>query len=152
MAIATLTHAAGLSSTGDPALDAHLPLAERYDIPPATVAAVQGARRVIAVGTTVVRALEGCVQQSGRLVAGPGETDLVIRPGFGPRVVHGLLSGIHEPAESHFDLLGAFAPASALQAAWRHANAAGYRNHELGDLVLVLPETAVPAGRDQGFS
>ncbi|MCA9569008.1 MAG: S-adenosylmethionine:tRNA ribosyltransferase-isomerase, partial [Myxococcales bacterium] len=57
VAVERLTHAAGLSATGDPALDAALPLPERYEVPEATWAAVQGARRVIAVGTSVVRAL-----------------------------------------------------------------------------------------------
>jgi S-adenosylmethionine:tRNA ribosyltransferase-isomerase len=140
VALAALTHAAGLSSTGDPALDAALPLPERYDLPAATVAAIERADRVIAVGTTVVRALEGCALSHGRLVAGPGETDLRIGPDFRPRVVGGVLTGMHDPAESHYHLLRAFAPDAVLSASWRHAVAAGYRNHELGDLALLVPE------------
>jgi S-adenosylmethionine:tRNA ribosyltransferase-isomerase len=104
--VAALTHAAGLSSTGDPQLDALLPLPERYDLPGATLAAVTRARarggRVIAAGTTVVRALEGCVHRHGALRAGPGETDLVLGADFTPRVVDGLLTGMHDPSESHF--------------------------------------------------
>ncbi len=141
--VAALTHAAGLSSTGDPQLDALLPLPERYDLPAATVEAVNRARprggRVIAAGTTVVRALEGCVDQHGTLRAGPGETDLVIGAEFSPRVVHGLLTGMHDPSESHFQLLRAFAGAPVLLAAWRHASAAGYLQHEFGDATLLAP-------------
>lgn len=139
-----LTHAAGLSSTGDPMLDAALPLPERYDIPPATAAAVTRARaqgrRVIAVGTTVVRALEGAARAGarGEVAAGPGITDLVIGPTTERHVVDGMISGIHAPGESHFRLLGAFAPARLLEAAHRHAVATGYLPHELGDLCLVL--------------
>ena len=141
--IASVTHAAGLSSTGDPVLDAALPLPERYAIPEATVAAVAGARatggRVVAVGTTVVRALEGSsASGGGALRAGEGVTDLRIGPGFAPKVVAGLLTGIHEPGSSHFELLQAFAPAGLLDAAFRHAEAEGYLGHEFGDLSLVL--------------
>ena len=99
---ASLTHAAGLSATGDPAIDAALPLAERYDIPAATVRAVAETRarggRVVAVGTTVVRALEGAAMKEGGLRAGAGETDLIITPAFRPRIVDGILSGAHAAA------------------------------------------------------
>jgi len=140
---AALTHAAGLSATGDPAIDAALPLPERYEIPAATARAVAEARRrggrVIAVGTTVVRALEGAVVQRGVLRAGAGVTDLRIGPGFRPRVVDGILSGTHAPGESHYALLGAFAPAPLLEAALAHAERAAFQTHELGDAMLVLP-------------
>src|SRR5262249_29281050 len=76
--LARVTHACGLSATGDEALDAALPLPERYDVPAATVEAVARARRVVAVGTSVVRALEGAAARHGRLVAGEGETDLIV--------------------------------------------------------------------------
>jgi len=143
VALAALTHAAGLSATGDPALDRALPLPERYDVPRETVEAVGKARaaggRVVAVGTSVVRALEGCaVRHAGGLVAGPGTTDLVIGPGFVPRVVDGLLTGFHEPGSSHLGLLRAFVPPPLLDAAYRHAEAAGYRGHEFGDSSLIL--------------
>jgi S-adenosylmethionine:tRNA ribosyltransferase-isomerase len=140
---ASLTHAAGLSSTGDPAIDAALPLAERYEIPPATVRAVAETHarggRVVAVGTTVVRALEGAAAKAGGLRAGPGETDLIITPGFRPRVVDGILSGAHAAHESHFSLLAAFAGPELLAAAANHAERAGFLTHELGDSMLVLP-------------
>ncbi len=140
--VVSLTHAAGLSATGDVALDAALPLRERYDIPDATVRAVADARarrgRVVAVGTTVVRALEGAAAD-GRLRAGEGETDLRITPDFRPRVVDGLLSGAHAAGESHFELLAAFAGPALLGAAAAHAERAGFVTHELGDSMLVLP-------------
>ncbi|MFL5306417.1 MAG: S-adenosylmethionine:tRNA ribosyltransferase-isomerase [Polyangia bacterium] len=144
--IVSLTHAAGLSSTGDAALDAALPLRERYDLPEATVQAVAETRarggRIVAVGTTVVRALEGAAAQAGRdavLRAGPGETDLRITPEFRPRIVDGLLSGAHAAGESHFELLAAFAGPALLRAAAVHAERAGFLTHELGDAMLVLP-------------
>jgi S-adenosylmethionine:tRNA ribosyltransferase-isomerase len=142
--LAWLTHAAGLSATGDAALDAALPLPEIYDIPAGTAAAVQRARaeerRVIAVGTTVVRALEGAAQ-SGQW-AGAGTTDLVLDERSILRVVDGILTGIHAPGESHYKLLGAFAPTALLDATWRHARARGYLPHELGDLCLIAPGIA----------
>lgn len=141
---ASLTHAAGLSATGDPALDAALPLPEAFEIPAATARAVAEARarngRVVAVGTTVVRALEGSAAQNGGLVrAGRGETDLRITPAFRPAVVDGILSGAHAAHESHFQLLAAFAVDALLAAAAAHAERAGFLTHELGDAMLVLP-------------
>jgi len=149
---AALTHAAGLSSTGDPAIDAALPLAERFDIPPATVRAVAETRarggRVVAVGTTVVRALEGAAARGGGALApGPGETDLIITPAFRPCVVDGILSGAHAAHESHFSLLAAFAGPDRLAAAAAHAERAGFLTHELGDSMLVLPGALVAAAR-----
>jgi S-adenosylmethionine:tRNA ribosyltransferase-isomerase len=141
--LASLTHAAGLSSTGEPALDALLPLPERFEIPEATVAAVREAkaqgRRVVAVGTTVTRALEGCAAQNhGELKAGEGVTDLLLHRAYRPRVVDGLLTGMHEPTESHFHLLEAFAPPALLRRALVHADEAGYLCHEFGDSSLIL--------------
>lgn len=141
--LATLTHAAGLSATGDAALDAALPLPERYEIPPATVAAVADARRrggrVVAVGTTVVRALEGAARSAGgELLPGAGITDLRIGPGFEPRVVDGLLSGIHGRDSSHFELLSAFLPGPFALLYTLHVITGHYRGHEFGDSTLVL--------------
>jgi S-adenosylmethionine:tRNA ribosyltransferase-isomerase len=143
--LATLTHAAGLSATGDPALDRALPLPERFDVPPATARAVgvtrRGGGRVIAVGTTVVRALEGAVAASpaGQLRAGAGETSLRLGPGHRPAIVDGLLTGVHVPGESHFALLEAFADGQLLRRAAARAEAEGFLTHELGDSLLVLP-------------
>ena len=143
--LAWLTHAAGLSSTGDPALDSALPLPEIYDIPRATADAVRRAgadgRRVIAVGTTVVRALEGAAR-SGRTDGGTGTTSLVLDAHSLLRVVDGIITGVHAPGESHYRLLGAFAPPSLLDAAWRHARSRGYLQHELGDMCLIAPGVA----------
>ena len=141
---ASLTHAAGLSATGDPAIDAALPLPEAFDIPAATARAVAETRarsgRVVAVGTTVVRALEGAARQHDGIVrAGRGETDLRITPTFRPRVVDGILSGAHAAHESHFQLLAAFAGAGLLAAAAAQAERSGFLTHELGDAMLVLP-------------
>jgi len=141
VAVATVTHAAGLSSTGDPALDRALPLPELSLVSEGTVAAVERARaaggRVVAAGTTVVRALEGAWRK-GALRAGAALTDLRIGPGYEPHVVSGLLTGLHAPGESHFELLQAFAPRALLEAAVAHAAGAGYLGHEFGDASLVL--------------
>lgn len=145
--VASLTHAAGLSSTGDPALDALLPLPERYEIPAATVAAIRRTKaasgKVVAVGTTVVRALEGCAAQNGgELVAGPGVTDFVVRRGHARRVVDGLFTGMHEPHASHFEMLTAFADRALIEEAYGHAERAGYLGHEYGDSNLILSHAA----------
>jgi len=141
--VAALTHAAGLSSSGDEALDAALPLAERYEIPASTVAAIAAARanggRIIAVGTSVVRALEThALERGGELRAGAGQSELRIGPGFALRVVDGLLSGIHDPAASHYALLQAFASREHLDAAHAAAERWGYLEHEFGDVCLLL--------------
>ena len=140
--IARLSHAAGLSSSGDPDLDARLPFAERYDIPRETISEIAEAKRnekrVIAIGTTVVRALEGCASShGGALVSGAGETDLRISADYEPLVVDAVLSGTHEPGSSHFELLEAFAPRELLLRAAEHARARGYLTHEFGDCSLI---------------
>ncbi|HEV8268654.1 MAG TPA: S-adenosylmethionine:tRNA ribosyltransferase-isomerase [Thermoanaerobaculia bacterium] len=142
VALAWLTHGAGLSSTGDAALDAALPLPERFDLPAGTVEAIGDARsrgaRVVAAGTTVVRALEGAFALRGRLEPGEGTTSLVIGPGFVRRVVDGILTGVHEPRTSHHALLQAFASEPLLSRALAHAEEKGYLLHEFGDSCLVL--------------
>jgi S-adenosylmethionine:tRNA ribosyltransferase-isomerase len=142
--LASLTHAAGLSSTGDPAIDAALPLPERFDVPAATVRAIaethRAGRRVVAAGTTVVRALEGSARMNGgELLPGEGTTDLRIDAQFRPRIVDGLLTGLHELGSSHRQLMQAFAPEPLLALAWTHAEERGYQDHEFGDVCLVLP-------------
>jgi S-adenosylmethionine:tRNA ribosyltransferase-isomerase len=140
--IVWLTHAAGLSTTSDEDLDARLPFPERFEIPQSTIDAIgsthKSGGRVIAVGTTVVRALEGCAALKGNLRPGQGETDLVLDRRFQLQVVDGLLTGIHDPAQSHFRLLRAFADEAVLRKAWRHALEAGYQCHEFGDVCLLL--------------
>jgi S-adenosylmethionine:tRNA ribosyltransferase-isomerase len=133
---ATLTHAAGLSSTGDAALDARLPLPEPYRIPEATATAVRRARRVIAIGTTVTRALEHA-GRSGTVRAGDGVADQRIGPQSTLRVVDAILSGTHEPESSHYQLLRAFTDDRALARAAQLFEQEGFRTHEFGDSVLI---------------
>lgn len=144
--VATLTHAAGISSTGDPELDARLPLDEPYDIPRATALAIGRARaqggRVVALGTTVARALEHAAARGLR--PGPGVADQRIGPDTRLRVVDAIVSGVHEPGESHYELLRAFAPASVLRRMVGELEEAGYRNHEFGDSVFLECSRAVP--------
>lgn len=136
--VCALTHAAGLSSSGEAALDAKLPLRERYDIPLETARAVQQARgRVVAVGTSVVRALESAASDDGSVRPGEGSTELVLSPRHRPKVVDGLLSGLHDETASHFSLLGAFVSTALLRDAYAHADRAGYASHELGDVCLI---------------
>lgn len=147
--IARLTHAAGLSATGDAAIDAALPLPERYEIPAATAGAIERTRahggRIVAVGTSVVRALEDSAWRHGRVRAGAAIAELVLEASTVPRVVSGLLTGIHVPGESHYRLLSAFTRADTLQRAAAIADAGGYRIHEFGDAALFLPDIAQAA-------
>jgi len=138
IAIAALTHAAGLGSIGDADADRELPWPERYEIPEHTAAAIAATRavggRVIAIGTTVVRALEA---SGGR--AGAGVATLRLDPAYRPEVVDGLVSGLHVPGESHYELLRAFASHARLSRALAVAARAGMSGHELGDACLIVP-------------
>jgi len=117
------------------------PYEEFYEVPGETAEAVQIARitggRVIAVGTTVVRALESSVDATGRVIASRGWTDLIITPERGVRVVSGLLTGFHEPRASHWAMLEAIADPRVLEQSYREALGAGYLWHEFGDLQLL---------------
>jgi S-adenosylmethionine:tRNA ribosyltransferase-isomerase len=136
--VATLTHAAGLGSIGDTDADRVLPWPERYEIPDRTARAIATTRaaggRVIAIGTTVVRALEA---SGGR--AGQGVATLRLDATYRPSVVDGLVSGLHVPGESHFELLRAFASQARVSRAIAVAAAAGMSGHELGDACLIVP-------------
>jgi S-adenosylmethionine:tRNA ribosyltransferase-isomerase len=138
---ATITHAAGISSTGDPDLDRLLPFDEPYRIPAATEQALQRAcreeRRAVAIGTTVVRALEHSAARNGAVLAGNGVADQRIGAATRLRVVDAILSGTHEPGTSHYDLLHAFTGDRILRRADRALNAGGFRTHEFGDSVLI---------------
>ena len=139
--LTTLRHAAGISSTGNPALDERLPFDEPYEIPEGTAAQVNRAKaegaRVIAIGTTVIRALESAAQTVGRVQPGSG----VARGRIGRhtllRVADAILTGMHLPGDSHFELLQAFADESLLRQVRAGANDRGYRGHEFGDFMLV---------------
>ena len=119
------------------------PYPERFRVPEATarlVGAVHGwAGRVIAVGTTVVRALETVAADDRTVAAGQGWTTLVVTPERGLRVVDGLLTGWHERDSSHLQLLEAVAGAELLDRSYRAALEHRYLWHEFGDLHLILP-------------
>jgi S-adenosylmethionine:tRNA ribosyltransferase-isomerase len=151
IAFATITLAAGISSTGDPALDRRLPFDEPYRIPAVTVSAIRRARerggRIVAVGTSVVRGLEHAAACDGVVRAGDGLADQRLGPASRLRLVQAVLSGTHEPGSSHYQLLRAFLDESTLAAASAALEASGYRTHEFGDSMLVeKQERATAAG------
>jgi S-adenosylmethionine:tRNA ribosyltransferase-isomerase len=137
--LAELTLHCGVSSTevGEP------PPAEWYRVPDGTARRVNAVRRrggrVVAVGTTVTRALESAADPHGSVSAREGWTDLVIGPDRAPRVVDGLVTGWHEPQASHLLLLEAVAGADLVGRAYAAALDARYRWHEFGDSCLLLP-------------
>jgi S-adenosylmethionine:tRNA ribosyltransferase-isomerase len=113
------------------------PYPERFRVPAATASRVNAARRVIAVGTTVVRALETVADADGTVHPGEGWTSLTITPERGVRVVDGLLTGWHEPDASHLLMLEAIAGRALLERSYAAALACGYRWHEFGDVHLL---------------
>ena len=130
--------------TGVASLEQHeRPYVEEYRVPPRTAALVRSAkaegRRVIAVGTTVVRALESAAEQGqGEVIACHDWTDLVITPERGVQVVDGLLTGFHEPRASHLEMLEAIAGRQHLERAYAAALDGRYLWHEFGDVHLIL--------------
>jgi S-adenosylmethionine:tRNA ribosyltransferase-isomerase len=137
--VATITLHCGVSS---PEAD-EVPLPERYRVPAATAAAVNATRaaggRVVAVGTTVTRALETVASPDGTVRSGEGWTDLVLGPSRPVRAVTGLVTGWHEPEASHLLLLEAVAGPRLVGRAYRAALDRGYLWHEFGDSCLLLP-------------
>ena len=130
--------------TGVSSLDDHEPpYAELYRVTAETARRVAEAKRaggrVVAVGTTAVRALESARDARGRVRAAEGWTQLVVSPETGVRVADGLLTGWHEPRASHLLMLEAIAGRNLLQASYRAAIERRYRWHEFGDLHLILP-------------
>ncbi len=119
------------------------PYEEYYRVPAQTAEAVNSAhharRRVIAIGTTVVRALETVTDRAGVTHPGEGWTDLLVTPQRGVCAVDGLLTGMHEPQASHLAMLEAICGRAHLQLVYSAALAAGYLWHEFGDLHLLLP-------------
>ena len=137
--IAPLTLHCGVSSLeGD-----EDPYPEPYDVPPATAELVNHVRarggRVIAGGTTVVRALETVATPDGRVKAAAGWTSHVVTQETGVRAVDGLLTGLHEPRSSHLRMLAAFAGPGLLARCYQAAIDTGYLWHEFGDVHLLLP-------------
>ncbi len=119
------------------------PFPERFAVSVATARLVGATRawggRVIAVGTTVVRALESVAATDGTLRGGSGVTSLVVTPERGVRVVDGLITGWHEADASHLQLLEAIAGRELLTRAYQAAVRHGHRGHEFGDVNLILP-------------
>lgn len=142
---ATITHAAGISSTGDEELDARLPFDEPYRIPRSTVRLIRHAQdaggRVIAIGTTVVRALEDAHAHAVAVHGSVCETTGIAVNKIGPatelHVVDALLSGAHEPGTSHHKLLSAFVTQPTLDKMDQTLQHHDYRTHEFGDSVFV---------------
>jgi len=129
--------------TGVASPEAHeKPYAEWYSVPDATAELVNHVRarggRVIAVGTTAVRALESGVDEEGTVHAGQGWTELIITPDRGVRAVDGLITGFHEPEASHLLMLTAIAGPRLIRASYDAALANGYLWHEFGDVNLIL--------------
>jgi S-adenosylmethionine:tRNA ribosyltransferase-isomerase len=130
--------------TGVASLESHEPpFEEYYRVPPETARLVNAAhasgKRVIAVGTTVVRALETVADINGSVHPGEGWTDLVITPQRGIHAINGLLTGLHEPQASHLFMLQALAGLAHLRVTYHEALNEGYLWHEFGDLHLILP-------------
>ncbi len=134
-------------------IDEHVMHAERYAIPAETAAAVAAAKRtggrVVAAGTTVLRALEGAALQAGGLRAGEGETDLFVTPGFRFGVVDALLTNFHLPRSTLLVLVAAFAGYERVLAAYRAAIAARYRFFSFGDAMFVVRRPGAEARPDR---
>ncbi|WP_225836509.1 S-adenosylmethionine:tRNA ribosyltransferase-isomerase [Streptomyces sp. NK08204] len=131
--------------TGVSSAEAHEPpCPERFAVPEASARLINaggaGGGRVIAVGTTAVRAVESAAGPDGVVRAAEGWTDLVVTPERGVRVVDGLLTGLHEPEASHLLMLEAVAGRAAVDRAYQEALGGRYLWHEFGDVHLVLPE------------
>jgi S-adenosylmethionine:tRNA ribosyltransferase-isomerase len=140
---ASLSLHTGLSSTRDDAIDALYPnFDEEFVVSKETARQVNETRtrggRVIAIGTTVVRALETAARADGSVAETRGWTRLRIHHDTALRVVDGLLTGLHEPQASHLDLLSAFVAPARLQAAYQACIARGYLWHEFGDMNLIV--------------
>ena len=122
-------------------LDDHPMHAEHYEISADAAERIEQARAsstpVIAVGTTVVRALESASDASGRLSVGGGDTRLLIQPGYRFKVVDGLLTNFHLPGSTLLALVYAFAGVDRTRGAYQHAISAGYRFYSYGDAMLI---------------
>jgi S-adenosylmethionine:tRNA ribosyltransferase-isomerase len=137
VAVATITLHCGVSSFEVP----EQPAIERYVVPPATAEIVNSARRegrrVIAVGTTALRALESAAYEN-HAIASSGWTDLVIGSGYRTRTVDGLLTGFHAPSATHLWIVGSFLDDATLHSAYGEAADRGYYYHEFGDVHLIV--------------
>ncbi len=144
--IVSLTHATGVSDTGDRAINRRLPFPERSRIPHETQRAIlkarSGGKKVWAIGTGVTRALE---TWGGRAHGTPVDAEFIsnlkITPETKLGVVDGILTGLHEAGASHLSLLHAFIAERKLNQAYAEAKARGYLWHEFGDVCLIEKET-----------
>jgi S-adenosylmethionine:tRNA ribosyltransferase-isomerase len=141
VSMVTITHAAGISSTGDVQLDRHLPFDEPYRISMAAACAIFSTQfrvgRIIAIGTTVVRALEHAAAGDGHVHAGDGLATQRINADTTLSIVDAILTGTHEPGTSHYQLLRAFTDNTTLDRAYQELDARDYRSHEFGDSVFI---------------
>jgi S-adenosylmethionine:tRNA ribosyltransferase-isomerase len=133
-----------LLNTGVASLEAgETPYEEYYRVSRETADLVNASRaeghRVLAIGTTAVRAIESVADETGTVHPGSGWTNLIITPERPPRAVDGLLTGFHEPQASHLRMLEAFAGRSHLEKAYHEALDSEYLWHEFGDLHLLIP-------------
>lgn len=123
-------------------LEDHRMHAEKFLIPPETAAAVNRAkdegRRVVAVGTTTTRTLESVARENGRIVAGEGETDIFIVPGYDFRIVDALITNFHLPCSTLLVLVSAFAGRDFVLRAYRQAVEEQFRFFSYGDCMLIL--------------
>ena len=119
------------------------PQPELFEVPPDTArrvnAAISVGGRVIALGTTCVRALESSAVGPGLVLPSSGLTNLVVDVAYAPRVTTGLLTSWHEPMASHLAMVEAFAGPRLLEDSYRAALEAGYLWHEFGDSHMILP-------------
>jgi len=140
--VVPLMHSAGISSTGEERLDALLPLPEYYDIPEESAAVINRAkqekRRVIALGTSVTRALESAADGDGNVRPGNGIATMLLTPSYQRKIVTGLVTGMHEDGTSHLQLLQSFAPWKLIENAYSKAKQLGYLWHEYGDSCLIF--------------
>ena len=138
--IASILHSAGITSTGSVELDALLPLDEWYEVSEEAAQEVRLAKRhgkkVLALGTTVLRALESSVRQ-GEVQASNGLTNLKIHPKYKLQTATSLFTGMHEIGTSHMEILNAFCGCDTVIEAYREANEYGYKGHEYGDVTLL---------------
>jgi S-adenosylmethionine:tRNA ribosyltransferase-isomerase len=133
-----------LLHTGVASAEAHeRPYPERFVVSANSARIVNQAKaaggRIIAAGTTAVRALESAVNEHCTVTEANGWTDLIVTPQRGVRVVDGLLTGFHEPHASHLDMLAAIADREVLTRCYAEAIEQGYLWHEFGDANLFLP-------------
>ncbi|MFC9462025.1 S-adenosylmethionine:tRNA ribosyltransferase-isomerase [Streptomyces sp. NPDC056983] len=141
--------------TGVASAESHEPpYPERFEVPEASARLINAARagggRVVAVGTTAVRAVESAAGRDGVVRATAGWTNLVVTPERGVRVVDGLLTGLHEPEASHLLMLEAIAGVEAITSTYTEALGHFYLWHEFGDVHLILPDKPGHTARCSG--